>query len=376
MFSRVCLLLSLLSLLLVACTPSLANEPTADRQTRNVLLITLDGLRWQELFGGADESLMNAEFGNIKGEAALRERFWRDTPEERRQALMPFFWNVIAREGIVYGDPQQGTTASVTNPHHFSYPGYSEILTGHADPRIDSNAKTPNPNVTVLEWLHRRPGFEGRVRAVASWDVFPFIINSERSGIPVNAGWQPLADIAPSLASLDEMSAEMPRYWDNVRYDYFTFRGAQETIRRHRPRVLYVSFGETDDWAHAGRYDLYLDAARRTDDYLRQLWVTLQSLPEYAGKTSLVLTTDHGRGDTRVDWKSHSADIDGCEAIWIALLSPDVPQQQPVEPAVTQSQVAASVAALLGEDFHRAMPQSAPPLQAVLEGVSAGSLRE
>src|SRR5690606_25648042 len=164
MSSRVCLSLSLLSLLLLASRPSLADEPAGERQTHNVVLITLDGLRWQELFGGADESLMNSEFGGIKGEAALRKRFWRDTPEERREALMPFFWNVIAREGIVYGDPQQDTTASVTNSQHFSYPGYSEILAGHADPRIDSNAKTPNPNVTVLEWLHRRPGFEGRVR--------------------------------------------------------------------------------------------------------------------------------------------------------------------------------------------------------------------
>ena len=88
MSSRVCLSLCLLSLLSLASTASLADEPAADRQTRNVVLITLDGLRWQELFGGADESLMNAEFGNIKGEAALRERFWRDTPEERRQVLM------------------------------------------------------------------------------------------------------------------------------------------------------------------------------------------------------------------------------------------------------------------------------------------------
>src|SRR5690606_30023161 len=107
MSSRVCLSLSLLSLLLLASRPSLADEPAGERQTHNVVLITLDGLRWQELFGGADESLMNSEFGGIKGEAALRKRFWRDTPEERREALMPFFWNVIAREGIVYGDPQQ-----------------------------------------------------------------------------------------------------------------------------------------------------------------------------------------------------------------------------------------------------------------------------
>jgi len=334
------------------------------RQTRNVLLVTLDGLRWQELFGGADESLMNSEFGGVKGLGALRERFWRETPLERRKALMPFFWRVVAQEGVVYGDPQQGPAARVTNPHLFSYPGYNEILTGFVDPGIDSNDKTPNPNVTVLEWLHRRDGFVGRVRAIGSWDVFPYIINAQRSGIPVNAGWQPFEESAPGMAQLNRLADEVPHYWANVRYDYFTFRGAEQALREHQPRVLYVAFGETDDWAHAGRYDLYLDAARRTDAYIEQLWTLVQSLLEYAGQTSLVITTDHGRGDTRLGWKSHGANIEGCEIIWIALLSPDVAQQVPIEEEVTQSQVAATVAALLGVNYRADVPQAGEPLSA------------
>ncbi len=61
----------------------------------------------------------------------------------------------------------------VTNPHWFSYPGYSEILTGFVEPSITSNDKVPNPNVTVLEWLHRQPAFKEKVAAFGSWDVFP-----------------------------------------------------------------------------------------------------------------------------------------------------------------------------------------------------------
>lgn len=342
-----------------------AGDDDTSRQTQNVLLVTLDGLRWQELFGGADESLIDKEFGGVKDEAALRDRFWRETPRERREALMPFFWSVVATQGVVYGDPQQGPAARVTNPHRFSYPGYNEILTGFADPRIDSNDKTPNPNVTVLEWLHRRPDFAGRVRAFAAWDVFPFIINTERSGVPVNAGWQAFDEDEPGMAELNRLAGELPHYWDNVRYDYFTFRGAEQAIRQHRPRVLYVAFGETDDWAHAGRYDLYLDAARRTDGYIERLWKLMQSLPEYAGTTSLVMTTDHGRGDTRIGWKSHGADVEGSEAIWMALLSPDVQPHVPAADEVTQSQVAASVAALLGEDYGAEVPRAGRPLDAV-----------
>jgi hypothetical protein len=194
------------------------------------------------------------------------------------------------------------------------------------------------------------------------------MINTERSGIPVNAGWHPVDAAAPAeLRALDELSREVPRLWENVRYDYFTFRAALDCIEREKPRVLYVSFTETDDWAHAGRYDLYLDAARRIDTYIERLWSTLQALPQYAGKTSLVLTTDHGRGDTREDWKNHGRDTPGCDRIWIAVLGPDTPASAPAAGLeITQSQVAASVAALLGEDFPRESSRSAPPLPGII----------
>ena len=159
------------SLLLLVALPATA------QQTDNVLLVTFDGLRWQELFGGADETLMNREVGGARDVEELRERFWRGDPRERREALLPFFWSVVARQGQVFGDPSADSIARVTNGKVFSYPGYNEILAGVTDDSIDSNDKKPNPNLTVLGWLHRQPGFENRVAAYASWDVFPYIID-------------------------------------------------------------------------------------------------------------------------------------------------------------------------------------------------------
>ncbi len=78
---------------------------------------------------------------------------------------------------------------SVANNYYFSYPGYSEILTGIADDNIDSNDKIYNPNLTFLEWLNNHKLYKNKVAAFASWDVFPYIINTERSKIPVNAGF-------------------------------------------------------------------------------------------------------------------------------------------------------------------------------------------
>jgi hypothetical protein len=348
--------------------PAHAAEPL-NRKTQNVVLITYDGLRWQEVFAGCDETLLNREQGGgVRDVPALKDRFWRDTPEMRREALLPFFWKTIAVRGQVFGDPEHNCRARVTNGRNFSYPGYNEILTGQADETIDSNAKKNNHNVTVLEWIHSRRGFSGRVAAYCSWDVFPFIINTERSRIPVNAGWMPF-DVGPDpmrLAALNDAVRDSTHVWDNVRDDGLTFHGTVEYVKVKRPRLLFISFGETDDWAHEGRYDLVLDSARRTDGFIERLWDLLQSLPEYAGKTSLVLTTDHGRGDTRVEWKNHSKDTAGSDRIWIAVMGPDTPSTGcRSDLDVTQSQVAATVAELLGEDYHTAVPSSGPPLPGI-----------
>jgi hypothetical protein len=149
-------------------------------ETSRVILITLDGLRWQELFTGADPKLIhNTEF--VQDTTGLKERFWRATAEERRKALFPFFWNEIQKMGQIHGNRMLGSKVDLTNKMWFSYPGYNEILTGKADDeRITSNDKIDNPNVTVLEIAQESDSFKGGAAAFGSWDVFPYIINTNR----------------------------------------------------------------------------------------------------------------------------------------------------------------------------------------------------
>ena len=80
--------------------------------------------------------------------------------------------------------------------------GYNEILRGVPDPRVDSNDKVPNRNVTVLEWLNRKPAFKGKVAACWAWDVISAIANGERGGFPSNAGYDgfQMTPMAPQLA--------------------------------------------------------------------------------------------------------------------------------------------------------------------------------
>jgi len=114
---------------------------------------------------------------------ALKADFLADTPEARRLKLMPFFWGTLVPGGQAFGNRDVGSAARVLNAEHVSYPGYNELLTGVPDPLITSNAPMPNRNVTVLEWLHGRPGFAGRVGVAAAWRVFR--ADRERRAQPV-----------------------------------------------------------------------------------------------------------------------------------------------------------------------------------------------
>lgn len=355
-------------LLVLICIVSLARA--TELKTQNVFLITTDGLRWQEVFTGAEKELINQQHGGVADPKAIEERFWRETPEERREALLPFFWQKIAREGQIFGNLPKGSSAQITNTMKFSYPGYNEILTGFADPSIDSNAKIPNKNFTVLEWLHRRPGFGGKVAAFSAWDVTPYIINRERCGFPVMGGWEPVPEPDPNLRQqlLNELIADTTRPNATEVIDSFLYQAAREHLLRYQPRVMFVGFLETDAWGHAGRYDNLLTSAHAVDQYIQRLWETVQSLDQYRDKTTLIISTDHGRGSGLENWKHHGAKIDGAEDMWMAVLGPDTPPlgERTNCDRVTQSQIAATLAALLGENYHAAVPQSGPVIVDVL----------
>lgn len=351
-----------------ACVPP-ANA--AQLKTENVFLIMSDGLRWQEVFAGAEEQLMTKEAGGVKNTNALRKEFWRETPEARREALLPFFWTGIAKQGQLYGNQTKGSVASVTNGKKFSYPGYNEILTGVPDSRVDSNDKRPNANVTVFEWLNGRPGFRNRVAVLGTWDVFPYIFNVERSRLAVWPAWESrFAQYeikAPDYITV--LMRDTTELFESVTYDSFLAHVTFDYLNRKKPRVLFIGFGETDEYAHAGRYDQYLKSAHRVDEFTRKLWQTVQSIAQYRDKTTFILTADHGRG-VGPEWKDHSAKIEGAEGDWIAIIGPDTPPlgERTNCPEVTEGQIAATIAALLGEDYRAAFPNVGAPIAEAIGG--------
>ncbi|MDH4131493.1 MAG: alkaline phosphatase family protein, partial [Gemmatimonadota bacterium] len=138
--------------------------------------------------------------------------------------------------------------------------------------------------------------------------------------------------------------------WEGARLDAFTGAIALEYTRTRHPRLVYVAFNDTDDLSHSRRYDRLLDALNATDGFLKELWTTIQAEPAYRGRTTLIVTTDHGRGRRPEDWSDHGSSVAGAEDIWILLAGAGIAPTGEATggPPARQAQIAATVVGLLG----------------------------
>jgi len=350
---------------------SLLGAAAAQTKTENVILITLDGARTQEIFGGVDLDILKEKTRRGKVEDnAFYKKYWAATPEARREKLMPFFWGTLMKQhGSIAGNRALNSSVMTTNKMWFSYPGYSEILTGQAhDDVINSNDRNRNPNTTVLEFLKRKLKLnKNQVALFGSWDVFNWIGEHEEGAITINAGHEPydLPGItSPEIKALSKLQNEKLSPWDSVRFDYFTVRFAMEHLKTYQPRVMHIALGETDDWAHGGEYGHVLDSLHYNDQQFKQLWDYLQSSPRYKGKTSIIITVDHGRGKTTKDWTDHGEKVPEAQNIWMAFISPDIQLRGEWKDTETiyQNQVAATLCRLLNLDYSENNPQAGKPI--------------
>lgn len=320
---------------------------------QNVIIVTIDGLRWQELFNGADKAII-AEGTYVSDTGIVNEMYWDKDEVTRRKKLMPFLWNVVARRGQIYGNRRYGNKMNVTNRYKFSYPGYNEMFTGFPDRKFVPNTPVLNRNTNIFEFLNRKQEYKDRVAAFSSWNIFPFILNEKRSGFTVNSGYELLEGIDDTTltAAMDNVQKNIAQK-GHTRYDELTFINAREYIRQKHPKVALVSFGEADEFAHHGHYDKYLQSIANTDRMIAELWYYIQTDPFYKNNTTLLITTDHGRGNKINSWTDHLFLIKGSREIWMAIMGPGIlPLGEMKDNTVLyQKQIAATIAGLLGQEF-------------------------
>lgn len=342
LFSKISVLIVILGL--TSLNAQQENNP-------NVILITLDGVRWQDVFTGIDTTLLNSSYTQDKG--LLTEKYRGTSLDENRKLLMPFFWNTIAIEGQLHGNRLKGSKVDLTNKMMFSYPGYNEILTGRSDDKnINSNDKIYNLNKTILETANESNAYQGKVAAFGSWDVFPYILNDKRSGIPVNAGYtEAKGNLSDRERFLNELQRQAPIIWESVRLDVFTHHFAMEYMKKNHPKLVYIGYGETDDFAHGGFFDLYMKSLQNTDALIADLWDYLQGDPFYKDTTYILITTDHGRGigiakDSK--WTDHGIDVQGAQETWLAILGPGLDGSgEAINNQIFTNQIAPTILGLL-----------------------------
>ena len=348
---------------------SFAQAPAAPAE--HVIVISLDGVRTQEMFGGLDLTIFRHVLGPKKKAEThpLYTAYWRPTREARREALMPFLWGTFLKQhASIVGDHQAGSVMTLGNTHRFSYPGYAELMTGAPhDAVIDSNDNRRYPFETVLQFLRREfAATREQVACFGSWDVFTSIPSSTDGDVFTNAGYEKYDAPDAGMRALSAAQFDTVPPWDTARYDHYTWQFAVDHLVRHKPRALWIGLDESDDWSHHGHYVRVIEYLHRFDGWLAQLWALVEATPGLQGRTAVMLVTDHGRGNTIEDWGSHGKDTEGAQYVWTVVAAPTWPARgvwKTGHPPASQSQVAATVASLVGKDWRRAAPAAGAPLR-------------
>lgn len=337
------------------------------QQVPNIFIITTDGFRWQEVFTGADSTMINST-RLVEDTGLTKDLFWDADIAARRKKLLPFFWNVIADKGQLYGNRLLDNKVNVKNFYKISYPGYNEIFTGTTDPSIILNKKVYNQNINFLEFLNQSPDYQNKVVAFSSWNVMPYILNEQRNNITINSGYQTLNDADTTALLINAVQDVAIK--GHCRNDWLTFVSAKQYIDKYHPKVVYLGLGETDEYAHKSQYDMYLQKANAFDKMIGELWYYVQTHPFYKNNTTFIITTDHGRGKKPDTWFTHSLLTKGSGDIWLAVLGPTIAAVGEVsaQQQLFQNQIAATVSMLAGQNFNPKvnigkaiqLPQTAP----------------
>jgi hypothetical protein len=245
-----------------------SSERPAARAER-VVLVTLDGVRWQEMFGGVDPDL--AEEAQLPRRAVV--------PSE---TLLPNVYRLFFDQGAVVGHPDHGAAFNASGPVFVSLPAYMEMMSGAPSVCLGNDCDEAQ-TWSLLEEVREQTGVpSGGVAAVASWEKIAQAAVTRPDSVWIDAGRKE-GDAAPAWPGSGP-----------YRPDHYTAPRALAYFAAERPRLLWVSLGDADEYAHRGDYRGYLDAIRFADAFLGELAATLDELGE-AERTAIYVTTDHGR---------------------------------------------------------------------------------
>jgi hypothetical protein len=314
-----------------------------------VVLIAIDGVRWQEIFEGTDPAFLRAGRPRSAGELAPNI-------------------HALARRGVALGAPGHGAPFVASGPNFVSLPGYTEMLTGRPAP-CQENDCNERPTWTLLDAFATKGGGVG---AIASWTPIGRIAASDPMLGVISTGrtggqTRDRIRAVPGLAAVFDAatSASPAPGYDDYRPDAHTASLALGYLKKERPRFLFVGLGDTDEYGHSGRYDAYLKSLTAADEFVGEVMATADAWKKDGHATIIVVTTDHGRSR---DFEEHGRKFKESARAWLVAGGGPIPARGYVSSPVQRrlSDVAPTLAAIAGVPMEvragsgRVMPELLP----------------
>lgn len=268
--------------------------PAAALQTERVVLVVVDGLRYSEGLGDPTHAHVPRMAG-LAAQGAIVEPFRNDGITSTWRAV-PAIWCGAWTEIDTFNDPDCGWT---------------------------ENNTTVSP--TVFEYFRKQLGKTESECVYVLKDV----------GCPWKGSHHP--DYGPDWWPLYHMSGYS---------DLDVWHQTLSVFNVYSPELLLVYLADVDHYGHVGDWNAYLNAIESADSIVGMIWDRLQQLPDYAGKTTLLVTNDHGRHDW--DFSGHGDGCEGCRAIQFLALGPDTPAGLVSTTPRTIPDIAPTIGSLLG----------------------------
>jgi hypothetical protein len=321
-------------------SPSVSDRVSNERTESAVVLVVLDGVRWQEVFGGADRAL-------------ARQRGMNSSAWANPRVLMPNAHHWLDTQGMAIGAPGHGAEMVAGGPQRISLPSYREIFMGRVDSTCQSNDCPVPAGRTLVDDVFDASG-PNDVAVIASWTNIARAASAEPTRFVLSTGRKLVGrgdvlradDAIASMLDASTHAAPFPGAGD-YRPDALTGRIALRYLATARPRFLFVGLGDADEYGHRNDYRGYLKAVHESDEFLGELAVTLEAMGERGRHTTVLVTADHGRA---YNFRDHGMWHPESGRVWLVAGGGDVHGRGLVAAPRrhTLSEIAPTVRSLLG----------------------------
>jgi Metalloenzyme superfamily len=267
-------------------------------KTRRVIILVIDGPRFSETWGDSSHSNIPQRY-SLLNEGVFASHFYNN-----------------------------GVT--------FTNPGHAAISTGAYDNIANNGTELPH-NPGLLQLYVEQFGWPNYASLIASKDKLHILNNTSN----------------PNYYNQYECYIDCGVNGNGTggyRADTITYMNVMSQLNSGLPRLMIVNFKDPDTYGHMADSIGYINAIKRTDNYVAYIYQLIQSHPAYKDQTTLIVTNDHGRHTA--GWSngyvSHGDECAGCRHIEFFAISPDFKKNTIITKNYEQIDIAPTVAELLG----------------------------